>query len=160
MKRPLTPSLSPSDGERVAGGRVRGWFMVPLHAKDETALSMNRPLTPSLSPSEGERVPDLSAEGLAKVEERVRGGGPWSQFASKRERRPPLNRVAADVSPRTLESSGATSQRDFPSSLVFCFRSRPRQRNWSRWRNSACASRRGFASRSTPTPIWPTISTR
>ncbi len=34
---------------------------------------MNRPLTPSLSPSEGERVPDLSAEGLAKVEGRVRG---------------------------------------------------------------------------------------
>jgi len=30
MNRPLTPSLSPSDGERVAGGRVRGWFMVPM----------------------------------------------------------------------------------------------------------------------------------
>ena len=27
MNRPLTPSLSPSDGERVAEGRVRGRFM-------------------------------------------------------------------------------------------------------------------------------------
>ncbi|PYK02238.1 MAG: hypothetical protein DME23_02115 [Verrucomicrobia bacterium] len=26
---PLTPSLSPSEGERVPEGRVRGWFMVP-----------------------------------------------------------------------------------------------------------------------------------
>ena len=33
MNRPLTPSLSPSDGERVAGGRVRGWFMVPMRVK-------------------------------------------------------------------------------------------------------------------------------
>ena len=41
MNRPLTPSLSPSDGERVAEGRVRGGFMVPMHAKNERRLSMN-----------------------------------------------------------------------------------------------------------------------
>ena len=27
------PTLSPSDGERVAGGRVRGWFLVPTRAQ-------------------------------------------------------------------------------------------------------------------------------
>src|SRR5437773_1318589 len=42
MNRPLTPSLSPSEGERVPGGRVRGWFMVPMHAKNERGLSMDR----------------------------------------------------------------------------------------------------------------------
>src|SRR2546429_6617600 len=30
LNRPLAPSLSPSDGERVPEGRVRGWFMVPM----------------------------------------------------------------------------------------------------------------------------------
>ena len=30
---PLTPSLSPSEGERVSEGRVRGWFMVPMRAQ-------------------------------------------------------------------------------------------------------------------------------
>ena len=30
MNRPLTPSLSPSEGERVPEGRVRGWFMAPM----------------------------------------------------------------------------------------------------------------------------------
>ena len=33
MNRPLTPSLSPSDGERVAEGRVRGGSWVPMHAE-------------------------------------------------------------------------------------------------------------------------------
>jgi len=33
MNRPLTPSLSPSEGERVPEGRVRGWFMVSTHAE-------------------------------------------------------------------------------------------------------------------------------
>ena len=28
ISRPLTPSLSPSDGERVSEGRVRGWFEI------------------------------------------------------------------------------------------------------------------------------------
>src|SRR5207244_8199974 len=32
MNRPLTPSLSPSEGERVPEGRVRGWLMVSTHA--------------------------------------------------------------------------------------------------------------------------------
>src|SRR2546430_12248679 len=50
-------------------------------------------------------------------------------------RRPPRSTLFPYT---TLFRSG-----DFHSSLVFCFRSRPRQRNWSRWRNSACASRRG-----------------
>ena len=39
MNRPLTPSLSPSDGERVAGGRVRGWFMVPMDAEKRKGIS-------------------------------------------------------------------------------------------------------------------------
>jgi len=42
MNRPLTPSLSPSDGERVAGGRVRGWFMVPIDVKNEMERSNNQ----------------------------------------------------------------------------------------------------------------------
>ena len=41
MNRPLTPSLSPSEGERVPEGQVRGWFMVPMHAKNERGLSMS-----------------------------------------------------------------------------------------------------------------------
>src|SRR5438034_2500013 len=39
MNRPLTPSLSPSDGERVAEGRVRGWFMVPISAQKRKEAS-------------------------------------------------------------------------------------------------------------------------
>src|SRR5207249_3886136 len=58
MNRPLTPSLSPSEGERVPGGRVRGWFMVPMHAKNERGLSMNRP-SPGLRPPS----PALRGEG-------------------------------------------------------------------------------------------------
>src|SRR5947208_16939278 len=33
MNHPLTPSLSPSEGERVPEGRVRGWFMVSTDAE-------------------------------------------------------------------------------------------------------------------------------
>src|SRR5205814_4706913 len=43
MNRPLTPSLSPSDGERVAGGRVRGGSWSQCMRKNERGLSMNRP---------------------------------------------------------------------------------------------------------------------
>src|SRR5437660_833797 len=39
MNRPLTPSLSLNGGE-VAGGRVRGWFMVSMRAKKRERLSM------------------------------------------------------------------------------------------------------------------------
>ena len=42
MNRPLTPSLSPSDGERLVGGRVRGWFMVPIDVKNEMERSNNQ----------------------------------------------------------------------------------------------------------------------
>src|SRR5438046_3165143 len=42
MNRPLTPSLSPSDGERVAGGRVRGGSWSQCMRKNERGLSMNR----------------------------------------------------------------------------------------------------------------------
>jgi len=46
MNRPLTPSLSPSAGERVPEGRVRGWFMVPMHAeKRKEALDEPSPLS-------------------------------------------------------------------------------------------------------------------
>ena len=38
---PLTPALSPSDGERVAAGRVRGWLM-------GLANSLSDPILPSL----------------------------------------------------------------------------------------------------------------
>jgi hypothetical protein len=41
-RKPLTPSLSPSDGERVAAGRVRGWFMVPIHGSGPWGLPTNR----------------------------------------------------------------------------------------------------------------------
>src|SRR5438477_4256482 len=40
MNRPPHPALSPSEGERVPEGRVRGRFMVPLHARSQR-LSMN-----------------------------------------------------------------------------------------------------------------------
>ena len=40
VNRPLTPSLSLSEGERVLEGRVRG-FMVPMHAKNQRGLPMN-----------------------------------------------------------------------------------------------------------------------
>ncbi len=45
VERPLTPTLSPSDGARVTEGR------------------MTKPLTPTLSPSDGARV----AEGQARA---------------------------------------------------------------------------------------------
>src|SRR6266480_4057191 len=41
MNRPLTPSLSPSDGERVAEGRVRGGSWSQCVRKSESGLSMN-----------------------------------------------------------------------------------------------------------------------
>ena len=39
MNRLLTPSLSPSEGERVPEGRVRGWIMVPMHAEKRKGAS-------------------------------------------------------------------------------------------------------------------------
>src|SRR2546430_15044377 len=39
--RPLTPSLSPSDGERVAEGRVRGGSWSQCVRKSERGLPMN-----------------------------------------------------------------------------------------------------------------------
>src|SRR5439155_577157 len=41
MNRPLTPSLSPSEGDRVAGGRVRGRFMVPMRGWKTVGTAMN-----------------------------------------------------------------------------------------------------------------------
>ena len=41
MNRPLTPSLSPSEGERVARGRVRGRFMVPMRGWKTVGTAMN-----------------------------------------------------------------------------------------------------------------------
>jgi len=38
---PPHPALSPSEGERVPEGRVRGRFMVPMHAKKRKRLPMN-----------------------------------------------------------------------------------------------------------------------
>src|SRR5205809_1254434 len=41
MNHPLTPSLSPSDGERVAGGRVRGGSWCQCMRKNERGLPLN-----------------------------------------------------------------------------------------------------------------------
>ena len=41
MNRPLTPSFSRSEGERVAGGRVRGRFMVPMRGWKTVGTAMN-----------------------------------------------------------------------------------------------------------------------
>src|SRR5947207_6353056 len=41
MNRPLTPSLSPSDGERVAEGRVRGGSWCQCVRKSESGPSLN-----------------------------------------------------------------------------------------------------------------------
>ena len=38
---PLTPSLSPSAGERVPEGRVRGMFIAPMSGWKTVGLSMN-----------------------------------------------------------------------------------------------------------------------
>src|SRR5207302_2500896 len=47
MNRPLTPSLSPSEGERVPEERVRGWFhMVSTHRENERELPRNQSLHP------------------------------------------------------------------------------------------------------------------
>src|SRR5205814_10195414 len=107
MNRPFTPSLSPSDGERVAGGRVRGGSWSQCVRKNERGLSMNRPLTPSLSPSDGERV----AEG------RVRGGS-WSQCVRKNERGLSMNpeeHPTSNIQRRTL--NGSANPRSFRRSV-------------------------------------------
>jgi hypothetical protein len=39
-RQPLTPSLSPSDGERAAAGRVRAWFMIPMSDQAAWRFSM------------------------------------------------------------------------------------------------------------------------
>src|SRR5437762_2223697 len=41
---PPHPALSPSEGERVPEGRVRGRFMVPMPAKNERGHSTMRPV--------------------------------------------------------------------------------------------------------------------
>src|SRR6266480_6556735 len=69
MNRPLTPSLSPSDGERVAEGRVRGGSWSQCVRKSESGLSMNRAPSPHPSPPMGERV----AEG--RVRGQIHGSG-------------------------------------------------------------------------------------
>src|SRR6266480_575922 len=69
MNRPLTPSLSPSDGERVAEGRVRGGSWSQCVRKSESGLSLNRAPSPHPSPPMGERV----AEG--RVRGQIHGSG-------------------------------------------------------------------------------------
>ena len=79
MNRPLIPSLSPSDGERAAEGRVRGWFMVPMHAqKRKGAFHEPPPPSPPSPPSEGERdgVRGPPGSSRAPCAIRVRGGLP------------------------------------------------------------------------------------
>jgi prepilin-type N-terminal cleavage/methylation domain-containing protein len=67
---PLTPALSPSEGERETGGRMRGRSEVSLGSnvilcqnvatfrrnECKRMETLNVPVTPSLAPSEGERV--------------------------------------------------------------------------------------------------------
>ncbi len=72
--------------ERPGHARLRSRQMVNAPGASEP---VSGPLTPALSPSEGERVPDLSAVGLAKAEERVRGntdssGAPNAHLADER----------------------------------------------------------------------------
>ena len=43
MNRPLTPSLSPSEGERAAEGRVRGWFSGPNACEKRKGASHEPP---------------------------------------------------------------------------------------------------------------------
>ena len=45
LNRPLTPTLSPSAGERVPEGRVRGWFMVSTLAEKRKEASLDPPLS-------------------------------------------------------------------------------------------------------------------
>ncbi len=79
MNHPLTPSLSPSDGERVAGGRVRGGSWSQCMRKNERGLSMNRKV--------GRAV--LSPPGLRAVRtpRATISGGSSSVSSSKRNRR-------------------------------------------------------------------------
>jgi hypothetical protein len=50
MQKPLTPSLSPSNGERVAEGRVRGWL------GQSTVLIGDWPITSPFLSGQGETV--------------------------------------------------------------------------------------------------------
>jgi hypothetical protein len=70
-RQPFTPSLSPSDGERVAAGRVRGWFMVPMRDQGSWRLPRRGIGTPAhcgLMPSRPfERAVPRRAESRAVV---------------------------------------------------------------------------------------------
>ena len=108
MNRPLTPSLSPSEGERVPGGRVRGWFMVPMHAKNERGLSMNRTPSSRPSPPVGEKVPGGRLRGIPT--------GSWPPCASRFWRFTlPMNRAGCESQTRgpdraSVRRSGSWSQ--------------------------------------------------
>src|SRR2546422_792315 len=75
MNRPLTPSLSPSEGERVPEGRVRGGSWCQCAILESWKLPMN--CTPSSHPSPpvGEKVPGGRLRGLPT--------GSWLRFTSK-----------------------------------------------------------------------------
>src|SRR5437773_3557394 len=77
MNRPPHPALSPSEGERVPEGRVRGRFMVPMHAQKRKE-ALHEPTHPWPLPGGelGKRARHCSPppEGL--------GVGSWPQLTS------------------------------------------------------------------------------
>src|SRR5207248_969843 len=75
MNRPLIPSLSPSDGERAAEGRVRGWFMVPMHAQKRKGAFHDPPPSSRPSTPMGEKVPEGRLRGIPT--------GSWLRFTSE-----------------------------------------------------------------------------
>ena len=89
MNRPLTPSLSPSDGERVAEGRVRGGSWSQCMRKNERGLSMNCP-SPGLRPPS----PRLAGRGQGEGCQ----AGSWSQYMRKNERGLSMNRLPVAAS--------------------------------------------------------------
>src|SRR6266513_5959797 len=111
MNRPLTPSLSPSHGERVAGGRVRGGSWSQCMRKNERGLSMNRPTPDPSREGNSASVPDIDSpppEGL--------GVGSWPPI------RVPILEVLPPHEPQEHPTSNSEWRRE--SSLTPAFKVR------------------------------------
>ena len=98
MNRPLTPSLSPSDGERVAEGRVRGGSWSRCVRKSERRVSMNRPFV---------LLVVLDSSSWFRGRERL---GSWSQCAILESSSPPINRLSERGQPCPREPSPRNSR--------------------------------------------------
>jgi len=93
MNRPLTPSLSPSEGERVPEGRVRGGSWSQCMRNKERGLSMNR-LSECGQPCPNESSPRHSRTRLSAL---LSVAGSWSRCVILKSWRLPMNLVGRAV---------------------------------------------------------------